>query len=690
MVSLISIALAAGFGVVVSIPLALEDQALMGAGMIAAAAWLARGGGEEAASRLAAISVAASARYLWWRITCTLTGWTGAPDVVVGASLLVAESYAFVMLLLGYFQTTATLTRRPVPLPEDPATWPTIDVLVPTYNEPLELVRTTLLAALSMDWPRDRMKVWLLDDGHRDEFRRFAREAGVQYLARDDNTHAKAGNLNHALARTHGEYVLILDCDHVPVRAFLQMTVGTLEADPTIAFVQTPHHFYSADPFERNLGHFRTVPNEGELFHRLIQRGNDLSDAAFFCGSCAVIRRSALEEVGGVAVETVTEDAHTALRLHRAGWHSAYLDVPLAAGLATESLSAHIRQRIRWARGMVQILRIDSPLQGRGLRWRQRLCYLAAMAGFLSGIPRIVFLTVPFAYLACGLHVFGATPGEIVAYAVPHLVLTLLASARIQGGVRHSFWSEVYETCLACYIALPTAMAMIDPRAGAFNVTAKGGRVGRSYFDGAIARPYLALLSINVVSIFAGLWRLSEGSLAQDVVLVNVAWAAQNCVVIGATIAACREGVQRRAHHRVPLAVPVAVGVRAAPPVAAVTVDASRGGLRLRSREGSWHEGERTWVAFTTQEQEVPLPVVVVGHAGNEMRVRFEPLTLEQELALVRAVFGRADAWAGWRQGRPTDQPIRSLVRVARSAVGLPIWLWRSRDEVRRPSAGAA
>lgn len=118
-------------------------------------------------------------------------------------------------------------------------------------------------------------------------------------------------------------------------------------------------------------------------------------DATFFCGSCAIIRRGPLDEVGGIAVETVTEDAHTSLRLHRNGYTSGYLRIPQAAGLATESLSAHIGQRIRWARGMVQIFRLDNPLLGKGLKLMQRLCYANAMLHFMSGLPRIIFLVAP-------------------------------------------------------------------------------------------------------------------------------------------------------------------------------------------------------------------------------------------------------------------------------------------------------
>ncbi len=162
-------------------------------------------------------------------------------------------------------------------------------------------------------------------------------------------------------------YVAIFDCDHVPTRSFLQVTLGWFLRDPKLGMLQTPHHFYSPDPFERNLDQFRMIPNEGELFYGIVQDGNDFWNATFFCGSCAVLRRSALDEIGGIAEETVTEDAHTSLRMQMNGWNTAYINIPQAAGLATERLSAHVRQRIRWARGMIQIIRIDNPLFARGL-----------------------------------------------------------------------------------------------------------------------------------------------------------------------------------------------------------------------------------------------------------------------------------------------------------------------------------
>ncbi|BBR18783.1 hypothetical protein WP3S18E05_02630 [Klebsiella sp. WP3-S18-ESBL-05] len=410
--------------------------------------------GRFSALMLIVLSLTVSCRYIWWRYTSTLN-WNDPVSLVCGLILLFAETYAWIVLVLGYFQVVWPLNRHPVPLPKDMNAWPTVDIFVPTYNEDLNVVKNTVYASLGIDWPKDKVKIWILDDGAREEFRQFAKDVGVEYVARATHEHAKAGNINNALKLAKGEFVSIFDCDHVPTRSFLQMTMGWFLKDKKLAMMQTPHHFFSPDPFERNLGRFRKTPNEGTLFYGLVQDGNDMWDATFFCGSCAVIRRKPLDEIGGIAVETVTEDAHTSLRLHRLGYTSAYMRLPQAAGLATESLSAHIGQRIRWARGMVQIFRLDNPLLGKGLKLPQRLCYLNAMFHFLSGVPRLIFLTAPLAFLLLHAYIIYAPALMIALFVLPHMIHASLTNSKIQGKYRHSFWSEIYETVLAWYIAPP-------------------------------------------------------------------------------------------------------------------------------------------------------------------------------------------------------------------------------------------
>ncbi|MES0873821.1 UDP-forming cellulose synthase catalytic subunit [Sinimarinibacterium thermocellulolyticum] len=659
--------------VVVTTPLTLEWQALCGLLMIAAALIARRFERRSVLIGLMVLSLLASSRYLYWRITQTLPigPQFDAWDLFLATGLLIAEIYAYLILLFGFIQTAWPLGRKPVPLPDDPALWPTVDVFIPTYNEPLKVVRPTILAALALDWPRDKLRIYVLDDGRREEFRAFCERVGVTHVTRPDNKHAKAGNINAALKKTSGELIAIFDCDHVPTRSFLQFTVGTMLADPKVSLVQTPHHFFSPDPFERNLNTFRKVPNEGELFYGLIQDGNDFWDASFFCGSCAVLRRTALEEIGGIATETVTEDAHTSLRMHARGWKSAYIAIPQAAGLATESLSAHVGQRIRWARGMAQIFRIDNPFLMKGLKWGQRICYANAMMHFFYGLPRLIFLTSPLGYLLLGADIIAAQGWMVLAHAAPHVVLGTLTNSRVQGRFRHSFWSEAYETVLAMFILWPTLLAFINPKLGKFNVTAKGGIVDRDYFDKDIAKPYYFLFLLNVLGLIVGAVRFFTETEHADTVLLNVGWTIYNLLIIGCALAVASEQRQVRRAVRVRVRLPALLRRRGSTAVYPVdTLDVSDAGVALSLPEGFAAEpGAPMQVVLIPQRSDVWLDGRVrrVGH--GLLALEWDEMNLEQQMSMVNALYGRADAWLKWRDARAVDRPLLALRDVARFGV---------------------
>ncbi|PKH23734.1 UDP-forming cellulose synthase catalytic subunit [Enterobacterales bacterium CwR94] len=622
--------------------------------------------GRMATLMLIVLSLTVSCRYLWWRYTQTLN-WDDPLSLTFGLLLIAAETYAWIVLILGYFQTLWPLNRQPVSMPQDIRSWPTIDLLIPTYNESLSVVKPTVYAALGIDWPRDKLNIWILDDGNRHEFRDFAASVDVGYVARPTHEHAKAGNINYALAHhCRAEYVAIFDCDHVPTRSFLQVALGWFIKDPRLAVLQTPHHFFSPDPFERNLGRFRKTPNEGTLFYGLVQDGNDLWDAAFFCGSCAVIRRSALDEIGGIAVETVTEDAHTSLRLHRAGYTSAYLRIPQAAGLATESLSAHIGQRIRWARGMVQIFRLDNPLFGKGLKLVQRLCYANAMLHFLAGIPRLIFLLAPLAFLLCHAYIIFAPALAIAIYVLPHMLHTSLTNSRIQGRWRHSFWSEVYETVLAWYIARPTTVALFNPHKGKFNVTAKGGLVEERHLDWVITRPYMMLVMLNVAGVIAAGFRIAWGPPTEIMtVLVSLIWVLYNLIILGGAVAVSVEARQIREAHRVEIAMPAALMKADGHMLPCTLRDYSDGGVGAELRvEHEFEENEEVWLLLRRGQQEFSFPCRVQRTFGRRVGIRLHELTKAQHIEFIQCTFARADTWALWQDSFPEDKPVQSLMDI--------------------------
>ncbi|ELZ3151382.1 UDP-forming cellulose synthase catalytic subunit [Klebsiella pneumoniae] len=610
-------------------------------------------------------SLLMSTRYMYFRLTQTLH-FNSSIEAILGMGLFLAEVYIWVMLLLNYLQTVWPLKRGIVPLPDDMSKWPTVDIYIPSYNEPLEVVRDTVLAAQCIDYPKDKMKIYLLDDGKRSEFAVFAADVGVHYIARTSHEHAKAGNINNALKYAKGEFVSIFDCDHVPTRSFLQMTMGWFLKEKELAMMQTPHHFFSPDPFERNLGRFRKTPNEGTLFYGLVQDGNDMWDATFFCGSCAVIRRGPLDEIGGIAVETVTEDAHTSLRLHRRGYTSAYMRIPQAAGLATESLSAHIGQRIRWARGMVQIFRLDNPLFGKGLKLVQRVCYANAMLHFLSGIPRLIFLTAPLAFLLLHAYIIYAPALMIALFVLPHMIHASLTNSKIQGKYRHSFWSEIYETVLAWYIAPPTFVALINPHKGKFNVTAKGGLVEEEYVDWVISRPYIYLVLLNLVGVAVGIWRFMYGPENEILtVWVSIVWVFYNLIILGGAVAVSVESKQVRRSHRVEMSMPAAIAREDGHLFSCTVHDYSDGGLGIKiNGDAQVLEGQNARLLLKRGQQEYAFPVRVARVNGSEVGLQLLPLTNQQHIDFVQCTFARADTWALWQDSFPEDKPMESLLDI--------------------------
>jgi cellulose synthase (UDP-forming) len=619
------------------------------------------------------VSLAATLRYGWWRFHTIFQFFSDESnsrytiDSFLMLVLLSAEAYTILIMIMGFMQTSSPLKRKPLPLPDDESLWPHVDVLIPTYNEPLSLVRYTAFAANNIDYPPEKLHVYILDDGSRESFREFAEAAGIGYITREKHDHAKAGNINHALTQMNSELVTIFDCDHVPTRSFLQLTVGWFLAQKKLAMLQTPHHFYSPDPFERNLLQYKTIPNEGELFYGIIQDGNDLWNATFFCGSCAVIRRSALDDVGGIAVETVTEDAHTSLRMQNRGWNTAYINLPQAAGLATETLAAHVGQRIRWARGMIQILRTDNPLLNFGMKFTQRLCYFNAMLHFMYAVPRLIFLCAPLLYMLAGRTIIPGYWVAILAYALPHLVISSLTNSRVQGSHRHSFWNEIYETVLAPYILLPTLLALINPKLGTFNVTDKGSTLSETTFDRNIAAPTTVLLALNFIGVCVAPYRLLITDRDHPgTVLSNLVWILFNMVILGVAAAVANEQQQRRYAVRIAARIPVLLHRPGRAVLSGVTIDMSVGGASLTfSDRASFTVGETLKLSFPMQTDEAPLPAKIVGLGDKTLRIAFDDLTLNEQETLTRALYSRANSWITGREVE-VDRPMRSLGRVIR------------------------
>ena len=409
-----------------------------------------------------AVAVAAlawGAAYLTWRI-----GWTWRDtNPVMFALLLTAELVGFANL--AFFVHLAW--RVPACEPRPATVQRSVDVLVPTYDEPVEVLRATLLGCAAIRHPHT---TWLLDDGRRPEMRALAEELGVRYLTRPDNAHAKAGNINHALPLLDGELVAILDADHVPLPDFLDHLCGHFD-DPDVVLVQAPHEFYNLDSVQ----HVEGEVHEQSLFFRVICPRKDESNSVFWCGSGTVIRRQALIEVGGVATETIAEDFHTTIKLHQRGWRTRYVNETLLLGLAPHDLSAFLLQRSRWARGNLRVfLTRQNPVIARHLSLRQRLSYLGSLMHYFGGPQRFALLSVLIATLFTGLLPLHGEPYQFAVLWAPWVVLSLAATKLLGRGYTGPVSATAFGwTTMGIYTT--AAISLLVPSVGRFKVTPKGG-----------------------------------------------------------------------------------------------------------------------------------------------------------------------------------------------------------------------
>lgn len=509
-------------------------------------------------------------QYAYWRTTSTIPPMEDLYSFVPGILLYAAEMFCILMLAISLFVIADPIDQPPAPEIDD-ADCPTVDVFVPSYNEDREILALTLASAAAMDYPADKFTVYLLDDGGTDAKRlssdmeiaakakaraadlmNLCSDLGVVYLTRAENQHAKAGNLNAALWRTTGDLVVVFDADHAPERSFLRQTVGHFLTDPKLFLVQTPHFFSNPDPIERNLGTFGKMPSENEMFYGKIQKGLDRWNASFFCGSAAVLRREALEEVGGFSGITITEDCETALELHSRGWNSLYLDKPLISGLQPETLASFIGQRSRWCQGMVQILILKNPLFKRGLSLPQRISYLSSGLFWFFPFVKTAFLIAPILFILFNMKIFVASLEDFIAYTVMYIIVGEMVRTYLYGNVRWPWVSELYEYVQSVYLIKAIVSVILKPRSPTFKVTAKGASQKHDSIS-ELALPYVAIFVLLSVTLVVALYRYNTEPEISNLLLIAGLWNWMNLVIAGAALGVVTERCQDVAGVELPV-----------------------------------------------------------------------------------------------------------------------------------------
>jgi cellulose synthase (UDP-forming) len=630
------------------------------------------------------LSASASLRYISWRLVHTLI-FDNFFDGFFCLLLVLSELYVVTILFLNYFQIL-WLDRSYDNAVPDPSYKPSVDIFIPTYNESPDILRRTVCGAQGIRYLNKQ--VYLLDDGRRQEVKQLADELGCGYITRTDNKHAKAGNINHALTKTKGEFVIIFDADHVPVPSFIERTIPFFKNDPKLALVQTPHRFLNASPTERNLYLEGKLPQEQELFYQRVQIGNNRWNAAFFCGSAAVLRRSALLEVGGVATETVTEDCHTCMKMHALGYNSIYVSTPLSVGLSPESFDGYVVQRSRWGRGMAQILRVDNPLVKKGLSLPQRICYFSSMMHFFFGVPRMVFLFAPVLYLLFNINQLKGVPEDVIVMLIPHLVIANMACNYRHGNIRHSYWSEVYEATLAPYLGYATTMALLDPKAGKFNVTPKGILIEKASFNEA-GWPVLICFFLCLIGLVYSPIRfvLSHQVMEHQAIAVNGLWAFYNLVIAANACWICVERPYASSTHRIVRDFPIRLAIEPhKKQLEGITVELNEYGavLKMPASAADLLVGTSAVLSFR-QSSRVALPLKVnatVSHVEPDgkdstiVTVDFVNVAPDKAASLVQLIYCNQETWGRFRE--PDDSLLKSYLSLVGSPFRVAYKTWLS------------
>jgi cellulose synthase (UDP-forming) len=586
-------------------------------------------------------------RYLFWRAGSTLN-----LDTPVAATISLTALAAEAMLLGSGFLAllfSLWLPRDPgdgpSPAQDPPRGWPSVDVLVPSYGEPATLIERCLQACLDLDHPSKN--VWLLDDSGRPELERLCERLGVRYLARPERNHAKAGNLNHALPHCRGELIAVFDADVMPLRSFLKRTLPLFD-DPALGFVQTPQSYRNADPVMRNLHLERWLMPDEESFYRWIEPCRDAVGAVVCAGTSFVVRRAALEQVGGFETGTPSEDLATGIRITAAGWRNRFLAEKLSAGLAPFTAAAMARQRCRWASGTLQVLRTGAnPLTIQGLNPLQRLAYLEGIVHWWNVIPQLVLTLMPLSLGVLGVAPLRLSGEGLLLHALPFYGAQLLLIRWLSGQSRTALLPELYRWIFLLPLVASVLLTLVG-RPQRFRVTPKVLAVGRRTSPARrLLLPLLFLISLQLVSLLnllrpalgAALAPLSGATLA-----LNLLWAALNLLMLALALRACfdRPGLSELPWFA--LALPCQLR-RGSEEQTAQLEAISETGVELRlapSLSGFLPDLQPLELALPGLP---PLPLQPLARHRGRLGAHWGPCSNEQLLTLRRFLYSREGVW---------------------------------------------
>ncbi|WNC87896.1 glycosyltransferase [Thermosynechococcus sp. QKsg1] len=530
---------------------------------------------------------------------------------------------------------------------------PSVDIFIPTYNEPPYILRRTIVACQAINY-RNK-SIYVLDDGRRSEIADLCEHLGVNYLTRPTNEHRKAGNLNHALKYTTGELIAVFDADFIPFQNFLSRTVGFFQ-DDHVSMVQTPQHFFNPDYHSQNLGIEFMMPGDMEYFFGFIQPGRDFGNAIICCGTSYVVRRRDLEAVGGYYTRCVVEDFQTGTKMQIAGYRLVYLNEILSMGESPRNFQDHLEQRLRWLQGNMQIYFCgdDLPIWSK-LSWFQRSCHLSLLLHNINPFIRTCFLVGPFLSLMTGISLTVATFGEYLFYALPYTLLTIATFSWATEGRYFSVWGEVYEVTFA----FPGMVQLIKILRNPFGkigsiVTNKGTLSNRKRLNLRYTWPLAAFVIAVGVGVFiryGGYWLHIWPPMEYERAGLEVmlAWTLYNAFIALIAVLSSIDQPTRRQSDRFPVCTVCRFQLEDQT-YWGYTRDVSETGAALLLTAGRFIEAQRDTVGtLTFLEQDFSVTAAVVRTRTEEERcciyLRFLEVSDEAQRHLVQLLYGGLTWW---------------------------------------------
>ena len=463
------------------------------------------------------VDIIISTIYILWRGTVIPTN-LGIVSFILGLILFVCEFIGFInfMNFQFIFFGKYKIIRKDLSVYNlDEA--PLVDVLICTYNESLQLLEKTIIASTQMAYPKNKFKVYVCDDGRRDELKALCKKYGVNYITREDNQGAKAGNINNALKYIKGDLFLVLDADMIPKKEFLQKTIGYFE-DENLAFVQTPQCYYNKDMYQSNLKKY--IPNEQDFFMRDVQEARAYRGAVLHVGTNAVFRRKFIDEIGGYPTCSITEDMAVGMLLQAKGYDSIFINKVLVLGLSASTFGELVKQRDRWCRGNIQVFKHYNPFILKGLTPAQRICYVDGVLYWFSNLIKMFYIIVPILFLSTGIHFVESGFAELLNMTIPYILVQIFIFRILSPKSRRYMWTHYYEMAMAPHLSLSIIKEMFGFEVN-FNVTSKDIEIDRGYYEYDVVKPHLLILILGLLSLFIGLKLVEKGYIIKYAYYLN-------------------------------------------------------------------------------------------------------------------------------------------------------------------------